>query len=89
MNRITPTDVKSASSRKMTDQTTMSRVNMPMKMDHSLNPVSAHCTSIVVLSRRVKKRNMRYTFSIILAWWVMLNQSSESKIALKKMLKTP
>ena len=61
----------------------------PINREQSLKPVSAHCTSTVVLSKSVRKRKIKYTFSITFAGFVKLNQSSESKIDLTKMLKTP
>lgn len=84
-----PIDVTETSSKKNTEQTTMSNVNSPMKADHILNPVSAHWISTVVLSRSVRNKKNKYTFSIIFASLVRLKQSEDGRIALKKILKTP
>ena len=68
---------------------TVSNVYAPRIIEHILNPVSAHWTSTVVLSKSVKNKKIRYMLSNKFARVVKLIQSVEGKIPLRKQLNTP
>ena len=77
---------KLSSSKYKTLEATINEANIPIKIEQSLNPVSAQFISTAILSISQKNKNIKYKFSSIFAGCLILKHASASKIDLTKIL---